>query len=48
MKHIFDGNGTVLDGPLASNMVGYDPTVRRYPYDPKKARELLTQAGSSS
>jgi peptide/nickel transport system substrate-binding protein len=45
MKHIFDGNGSVLEGPLASNMVGYDRNVKRYPYDPKKARELLTQAG---
>jgi peptide/nickel transport system substrate-binding protein len=45
MKHIFDGNGSVLDGPLASNMVGYDPNVKRYSHDPKKARELLAQAG---
>src|SRR6266481_6866938 len=45
MKHIFDGNGAVLNGPLAANMVGYDPNVKRYPHDPKRARELLTQAG---
>src|ERR1043166_8329243 len=45
MKHIFDGNGDVLNGPLNSNMVGYDPNVKRYPYDPKKARELLVKAG---
>jgi len=48
MKHIFDGNGTVLNGPLSSNMIGYDPNVKRYPYDPKKSRELLAQAGYSS
>ncbi len=47
MKHIFDGNGTVLNGPLSSNMIGYDPNVKRYPYDPKKSRELLAQAGYS-
>jgi peptide/nickel transport system substrate-binding protein len=45
MKHIFDGNGDVLNGPLNSNMIGYDPNVKRYPYDPKRARELLTSAG---
>ena len=45
MKHIFDGNGDVLNGPLASNMIGFDPTIKRYPYDPKKARELLAKAG---
>ena len=48
MKHIFDGNGDVLSGPLNSNMVGYDPNVKRHPYDPKKARELLVKAGYAS
>jgi len=45
MKHIFAGNGEVLNGPVASNMTGFDPTMKRYPYDPKKARELLAKAG---
>ena len=45
MKHIFDGNGDVLDGPLNSNMIGYDPSLKRYPHDPQKARQLLSQAG---
>jgi len=45
MKHIFDGNGDVLEGPIASNMIGYDSKIKRYPHDPKKARQLLSQAG---
>ena len=45
MKHIFSGNGEVLNGPVASNMTGFDPAMKRYPYDPKKARELLAKAG---
>jgi peptide/nickel transport system substrate-binding protein len=45
IKHIFEGNGYTLNGPLSSNMVGYDPNIKRYPHDPKKARELLAQAG---
>ena len=45
LKHIFEGNGYVLNGPLSSNMIGYDPVIKRYPYDPKKARELLAKAG---
>ncbi|HEX2230342.1 MAG TPA: ABC transporter substrate-binding protein, partial [Candidatus Binatia bacterium] len=45
IKHIFDGNGTVLNGPLASNMIGYDPAINRYPHDVKLARELLAKAG---
>jgi peptide/nickel transport system substrate-binding protein len=30
---------------LASHEVGYDPDLKPYPYDPKKARELLAEAG---
>jgi peptide/nickel transport system substrate-binding protein len=48
MKHIFSGNGEVLNGPVASNMTGFDPAMKRYPYDPKKARDLLAKAGYSS
>ncbi len=45
LKHIFDGHGAVVNGPLGSNWVGFDPKIKRYPYDPSKARELLTKAG---
>jgi peptide/nickel transport system substrate-binding protein len=30
---------------LAPGELGYDPTLKQYPYDPKKAKELLAQAG---
>lgn len=45
VKNVFDGNGFVLDGPVGPHVVGYDPNLHRYPYDPKKAKELLAQAG---
>jgi len=45
LKHIYDGHGAVVNGPLGSNWVGFDPKIKRYPYDPKKARELLAKAG---
>ncbi len=45
LKHIFEGNGYALNGPLSSNMIGYDPAIKRYPHDPQKARELLARAG---
>ena len=45
LRHIFEGNGYALNGPLSSNMIGYDPAIKRYPFDPKKARELLAKAG---
>jgi len=48
LKHIFEGNGYSLNGPLSSNMIGYDPAAKRYPHDPQKARELLAKAGYPS
>src|SRR4029450_13807635 len=34
VKNIFEGGGYVLNGPVASNVIGYDPNHKRYPYDP--------------
>ena len=45
IKHIYEGNGFVMNGPTGSNVIGYDPKIKRYPYNPKKAKELLAKAG---
>ncbi len=45
VKNIFGGNGEVLQGPVGPRVYGYNPNVKRYPYDPKKAKELLAKAG---
>lgn len=45
IKHIYEGNGYIMDGPVASNVIGADPKLKRYPLDPKKAKELLVKAG---
>ena len=45
IKHIYEGNGYVMEGPVASNVIGSDPKMKRYPFDPKKAKELLAKAG---
>ena len=45
VKNIFDGLGFPTQGPLASHVVGADPRLKRYPYDPQKAKHLLAQAG---
>ena len=45
IKHIYEGNGYLMNGPVGANVIGYDPKVKRYPYDPKKAKELLAKAG---
>jgi peptide/nickel transport system substrate-binding protein len=45
IKNIFDGIGFVLNGPVGPNVIGADSKMKRYPYDPQKARKLLAQAG---
>jgi len=45
VKNIFDGIGYPINGPVGPQVVGADPKLKRYPYDPKKAKELLAQAG---
>src|SRR5205823_14412348 len=39
------GNGTRVSTVLAPWHVGFDPTLKPYPYDPDKAKSLLTDAG---
>src|SRR5918999_1585832 len=45
IKHVYEGNGYVMDGPVASNVIGADPKIKRYPLDTVKAKELLAKAG---
>jgi peptide/nickel transport system substrate-binding protein len=45
IKHIYEGNGYVMNGPMGSNVIGFDPKIKRYPVDIKKAKELLDKAG---
>jgi peptide/nickel transport system substrate-binding protein len=45
VKNIFEGIGYPINGPVGSQVLGSDPKLKRYPYDPGKAKELLAQAG---
>lgn len=45
VKSILQGRGTVMPGPLWAGYIGYQDSVHAYPYDPDKARALLTEAG---
>jgi peptide/nickel transport system substrate-binding protein len=45
IKHIYEGNGYVMNGPMGSNVIGFDPKIKRYPVDINKGKELLTKAG---
>lgn len=45
VKNIFDGIGYPLNGPVGANVIGADPSLKRYPYEPARAKELLAKAG---
>jgi peptide/nickel transport system substrate-binding protein len=45
IKHVLEGNAYPLVGFLSSQVFGYDPNAKAYPYDPDRAKQLLTEAG---
>jgi len=45
METIRPGRGIRATGAIPPSLLGYDPDRQPYPYDPKKARQLLAQAG---
>jgi peptide/nickel transport system substrate-binding protein len=45
-KTIYQGHARPMDSQhLAKGMLGYNPNIKPYPYDPKRARQLLKEAG---
>ncbi|HAA05174.1 MAG TPA: peptide-binding protein [Syntrophobacteraceae bacterium] len=45
LKKILFGLGTVVSGPFYVNSPDYNQAIKPYPYDPKRALELLNEAG---
>jgi peptide/nickel transport system substrate-binding protein len=45
IKNVLEGHGTLMVGNFSEGWDGYDPNLAPYPYDPKKASELLAAAG---
>jgi peptide/nickel transport system substrate-binding protein len=49
VKYILGGYGKVLNGQMASKeYIGFNPTLKPYPYNPAKAKQLLAAAGYTS
>ncbi|MBI4278567.1 MAG: hypothetical protein HY660_08935 [Armatimonadetes bacterium] len=47
VRRVYSSNIVPFGGPVHPSLVGYDPTVRPYPYNLAKARQLLQEAGQS-
>jgi len=45
VQGVLEGYATELKGPLQTFVIGYDPNLPTYDYNPARARELLAQAG---
>jgi peptide/nickel transport system substrate-binding protein len=45
IKNLYAGLGKPFSGGLADTDFGYNPSLKPYPYDPAKARRLLSEAG---
>jgi len=45
IRGVLLGYGTVATGPYKPDAWYYNPNVRRYPFDPEKAKSLLAEAG---
>jgi peptide/nickel transport system substrate-binding protein len=42
---VYKGYASPIASPFTPSTLGYDPSIKPYPYDPGRARELLAEAG---
>jgi peptide/nickel transport system substrate-binding protein len=45
IDEILQGQGILGSGPILPNSWAYDEVIKKYPYDPQRAAELLDEAG---
>ena len=48
MKAVYQGAGQPAKNPIPPTIWSYNDTVKDYPYDPAKAKELLAEAGRAT
>jgi len=44
-RQLFKGLGRVANSPMPPSYAEYDPTLKPYPYDPQRAKAMLSAAG---
>ncbi len=45
VQQLFEGKQPVSHGPFPPKHYGYNPNIKKYSYDPARARQLLAEAG---
>jgi len=45
LDKLYNGKGIIANGIMPNGLVGYNPDLEAIPYDPEKAKQLLTEAG---
>jgi len=45
IQNVLEWQGIRIATPLSARHFGYDPTLKPFPYDPAKAKQLLAEAG---
>ena len=45
VRNVLGNRGIVMAGPFTPAWLGYDPSVKPFPYDPTRAKQLLAEAG---
>ena len=45
IEDVLQNQGQIIDSPILKNFLGYNPNVKKYEYNPKKALEILTGDG---